>query len=162
MTRNRLAVIFLVVFVDLVGFGMILPLLPFYAQSFGANAELVGLLATAYAAAQFVGAPVLGRVSDRAGFTVNVKCGLRLRATDQLQALCKELIGRHHRIAGRRIGDPQHLVDVTAAVLTRFVPPIGQAAGDRDVADAKTRTIGIVRNNERSVACPEEIWTARP
>jgi MFS transporter, DHA1 family, tetracycline resistance protein len=67
MTRNRLVVIFLIVFIDLVGFGMILPLLPFYAESFGANAELVGLLATAYAAAQFVGAPVLGRLSDRFG-----------------------------------------------------------------------------------------------
>ena len=67
MTRNRLATIFLIVFVDLVGFGMILPLLPFYAESFGASAEVVGLLATAYAAAQFVGAPVLGRLSDRFG-----------------------------------------------------------------------------------------------
>jgi MFS transporter, DHA1 family, tetracycline resistance protein len=67
MTRDRLVVIFLIVFIDLVGFGMILPLLPFYAESFGANAEIVGLLATAYAAAQFIGAPILGRLSDRFG-----------------------------------------------------------------------------------------------
>ena len=67
MSRNRLLVIFLIVFIDLVGFGMILPLLPFYAETFGANAEMIGLLATSYAAAQFFGAPILGRLSDRYG-----------------------------------------------------------------------------------------------
>jgi MFS transporter, DHA1 family, tetracycline resistance protein len=63
----RLVNIFLVVFIDLLGFGLILPLLPFYAGEYGASDFLVGLLAAAYALAQFFGAPFLGRLSDRYG-----------------------------------------------------------------------------------------------
>jgi DHA1 family tetracycline resistance protein-like MFS transporter len=67
MKKSRLLGIFLVVFVDLLGFGLILPLLPFYAESYGASATLVGLLVASYALAQFFGAPLLGRLSDRYG-----------------------------------------------------------------------------------------------
>lgn len=67
MQKARLAAIFLVVFVNLLGFGLILPMLPFYAESFGASATVVGLLVSSYAAAQLIGAPVLGRLSDRHG-----------------------------------------------------------------------------------------------
>lgn len=63
----RLINIFLVVFIDLLGFGLILPLLPFYAGQYGASDFVVGLLAAAYALAQFFGAPFLGRLSDRYG-----------------------------------------------------------------------------------------------
>ena len=59
--------IFLVVFIDLLGFSLILPLLPFYAETFGASPVIIGLLVAAYAAAQFIGAPILGRLSDRYG-----------------------------------------------------------------------------------------------
>lgn len=67
MQRSRLANIFLVVFIDLLGFGLILPLLPYYAGEYGASQFLVGLLVASYAAAQFIGAPLLGRLSDRFG-----------------------------------------------------------------------------------------------
>ncbi len=67
MRNSRLGAIFLVVFVDLLGFGLILPLLPFYAEAYGANELVVGLLVASYAAAQLVGAPILGRLSDRYG-----------------------------------------------------------------------------------------------
>jgi DHA1 family tetracycline resistance protein-like MFS transporter len=65
--RKRLLTIFVIVFVDLLGFGLILPLLPFYADAYDATPFVVGLLAASYAAAQLVGAPVLGRLSDRYG-----------------------------------------------------------------------------------------------
>lgn len=65
--RNRLLTIFLVVFVDLLGFSLILPLLPYYAEAYGANELTVGLLTASYAAAQLIGAPVLGRLSDQRG-----------------------------------------------------------------------------------------------
>jgi DHA1 family tetracycline resistance protein-like MFS transporter len=65
--RRSLLTIFIIVFVDLLGFSLILPLLPFYAEQYGASATLVGLLVAAYAAAQFLGAPILGRLSDRVG-----------------------------------------------------------------------------------------------
>jgi DHA1 family tetracycline resistance protein-like MFS transporter len=67
MRHSRLLPIFLVVFVDLLGFGLILPLLPFYAENYGASAVLIGLLTASYAAAQLIGAPILGRLSDRYG-----------------------------------------------------------------------------------------------
>jgi DHA1 family tetracycline resistance protein-like MFS transporter len=63
----RLLPVFLVVFVDLLGFGLILPLLPYYADSYGASPIVVGLLTASYAAAQLLGAPLLGRLSDRYG-----------------------------------------------------------------------------------------------
>jgi MFS transporter, DHA1 family, tetracycline resistance protein len=68
MTNNkRLASIFLIVFIDLLGFSLILPLLPYFAKTFNANPTVTGLLVASYAAVQFVGAPLLGRLSDRFG-----------------------------------------------------------------------------------------------
>jgi DHA1 family tetracycline resistance protein-like MFS transporter len=67
MDKRRLATIFAVVFVDVIGFGLILPLLPYYATRFGASAFMIGLLTASYPAAQIVGSPILGRLSDRFG-----------------------------------------------------------------------------------------------
>jgi DHA1 family tetracycline resistance protein-like MFS transporter len=67
MKNSHLLPVFLVVFVDLLGFGLILPLLPYYADSYGATPLVVGLLTASYAAAQLLGAPLLGRLSDRHG-----------------------------------------------------------------------------------------------
>ena len=57
----------LTIFVDTVGFGIILPLLPFFAEKFGASPLEVTLLATVYSFSQFVFAPVWGKFSDRFG-----------------------------------------------------------------------------------------------
>jgi len=67
MDRKRLATVFVIVFIDLLGFGLILPLLPFYADAYGATPFVIGLLGASYAAAQLIGAPILGRLSDRYG-----------------------------------------------------------------------------------------------
>lgn len=67
MKTARLINIFIVVFVDLLGFSLILPLLPYYAEKFGASATVIGLLTASYAAATLVGAPLMGRLSDRFG-----------------------------------------------------------------------------------------------
>ena len=64
---SPLLVIFLTVFIDLLGFGIIIPLLPFYAEHFGASALMVGLLSTSFSLAQFLFAPFWGRLSDRIG-----------------------------------------------------------------------------------------------
>ncbi len=66
MTRP-LVVIFLTIFVNLVGFGIIIPLLPFYAESFGASPLTIGLLFAIYSACQLVASPTLGDLSDRHG-----------------------------------------------------------------------------------------------
>ena len=59
--------IFLIVLVDVLGLTIILPLLPFYAQSFGASATQVGLLVSTYAFCQLIAGPILGKLSDHSG-----------------------------------------------------------------------------------------------
>lgn len=61
------ATLWLTLFFDLVGFGIIIPVLPFYATSFGASPGTVTLLSTSFSLAQFAAAPLLGRISDRVG-----------------------------------------------------------------------------------------------
>src|SRR5687768_16652282 len=67
--RGSLLVIFLTVFIDLLGFGMVLPLLPVYARQFGVGEEgwIIGLLMASFSAMQFLFAPLWGRLSDRIG-----------------------------------------------------------------------------------------------
>lgn len=65
--NKRLFSIIFVVFVDLLGFSLILPLLPYYAEKYGATEFVTGLLVASYALMQLIGAPLLGRLSDRYG-----------------------------------------------------------------------------------------------
>ncbi|MFB6129218.1 MAG: MFS transporter [Salinigranum sp.] len=65
--RRALAIVFAVVFVDLLGFGILIPIIPLYAEHFGATEFVAGLLVAAYSITQFVFAPLLGRVSDERG-----------------------------------------------------------------------------------------------
>ena len=65
--RSALGILFLVVFVDLLGFGMVIPVMPLYARQLGAPEVWTGLLSTGYSAMQFVFAPIWGRLSDRIG-----------------------------------------------------------------------------------------------
>jgi MFS family permease len=64
---SPIAVVFLTVVLDLVGFGIVIPLLPFYAESFHATPLQVTLLMACFSAAQFVVAPLMGQLSDRVG-----------------------------------------------------------------------------------------------
>lgn len=65
--KNVLLPIFLIVAVDILGMTIILPLLPFYAEHYGASPQTVGLLITTYALCQLLAGPVLGKLSDRHG-----------------------------------------------------------------------------------------------
>jgi MFS transporter, DHA1 family, tetracycline resistance protein len=62
-----LGLMFMTVFIDLIGFGIIIPLLPLYAEKFGADATTVGLLLMSYSLMQFFFAPMWGRLSDKIG-----------------------------------------------------------------------------------------------
>src|SRR2546428_1036068 len=66
-TRSRLGVIFLTVLIDLIGFGIIMPILPMYAQRFGAQGIGYGALVFVFSAMQFLATALLGRLSDRIG-----------------------------------------------------------------------------------------------
>jgi DHA1 family tetracycline resistance protein-like MFS transporter len=65
--KKQLILIFIFVFLDLLGYSLILPLLPFYASDFGATLALVGLLGTVNGLGQLIAAPIIGRLSDRYG-----------------------------------------------------------------------------------------------
>ncbi len=65
--KNTLLIVFFTVFLDLLGFGILIPLLPYVAEQYGANGFHVGLLMASFSAAQFLFAPLWGRLSDRFG-----------------------------------------------------------------------------------------------
>ncbi|HEX8845350.1 MAG TPA: MFS transporter [Pyrinomonadaceae bacterium] len=69
MKRSPLLVIFITVFIDLVGFGIVIPVLPFYVEgtNFNASTSMVGLLFASYSVMQLIFSPILGRLSDRYG-----------------------------------------------------------------------------------------------
>jgi DHA1 family tetracycline resistance protein-like MFS transporter len=64
---KKILPVFVIILVDLLGLSIIIPLMPLYAARFGANAFVIGLLGATYPAMQFIGAPLLGRLSDRFG-----------------------------------------------------------------------------------------------
>jgi len=66
-SRSPLVIIFVTIFIDLVGFGIVIPVLPLYAERFGASEAVIGILVSSYSAMQFVSAPLLGRLSARIG-----------------------------------------------------------------------------------------------
>jgi len=76
MRKSPLAVIFITVFIDLIGFGIVIPLMPFYAETFGATGAHVGLLLSTYSLMQFLFAPVWGKISDRTGRRPIILLGL--------------------------------------------------------------------------------------
>ncbi len=65
--RSALGILFVIVFVDLLGFGMVIPVMALYAEHLGAPEADIGWLMTAYSAMQFVFTPIWGRLSDRYG-----------------------------------------------------------------------------------------------
>ena len=66
-TQASMLILFFIVFIDLIGFGVIIPLLPFYAEFYQASPATVGLVMATYSFTQFLAAPFWGRLSDRIG-----------------------------------------------------------------------------------------------
>jgi len=67
MKKKSVGIIFLTVLIDLVGFGLILPLIPIYADNFKAGGFFIAVIFTSYSLMQFLFAPLWGRLSDRIG-----------------------------------------------------------------------------------------------
>lgn len=67
MRKPSVLVIFLTVFIDLIGFGIIVPLIPSYSEHFGAHGVVIGVIFASFSAMQFIFAPIWGRWSDRYG-----------------------------------------------------------------------------------------------
>lgn len=84
MYLSRLWVLMLTVFVDMMGFLIVLPLLPFYAKKLGADPTRIGLLVAVFAVAQLATAPLWGRLSDRYGRRPMIITGLVMSAVSYL------------------------------------------------------------------------------
>ena len=67
MKKPSVLVIFLTVFIDLIGFGIVVPLIPVYSRHFGAQGVVIGIIIASFSAMQFLFAPIWGRLSDRHG-----------------------------------------------------------------------------------------------
>jgi MFS transporter, DHA1 family, tetracycline resistance protein len=81
MKKSPLVSILSIVFIDLIGFGMIIPILPLYAQRFQASEWEIGILLASYSFMQFLASPVLGWFSDRYGRKPVLLCSLIGSAT---------------------------------------------------------------------------------
>jgi DHA1 family tetracycline resistance protein-like MFS transporter len=75
-TRSARLILFVTVFIDLLGFGIVIPFLPLFAARLGVAAGGVGAVLAAYSATQFLFAPILGNLSDRVGRRPVLLCGL--------------------------------------------------------------------------------------
>src|SRR5215475_5838170 len=67
MRKPSVLVVFLTVFIDLIGFGIVVPLVPLYSRTFGAHGFVIGVIIASFSAMQFIFAPIWGRLSDRMG-----------------------------------------------------------------------------------------------
>jgi len=128
MKRSPLAIIFITVFIDLIGFGIILPLLPYYAESYGASAILVGLLSTSYSLMQFLFMPIWGRLSDRLGRRPMILLSLMGSSVGFLIfGLAEDLL---FLFVGRMVaGIAGAIVPTTQAYIADITPPENRAKG---------------------------------
>jgi MFS family permease len=67
MRKPSVLIVFLTVFIDLIGFGIVVPLVPLYSRHFGAHGLVIGVIIASFSAMQFIFSPIWGRLSDRYG-----------------------------------------------------------------------------------------------
>jgi multidrug resistance protein len=135
--RSPLVVIFLTVFIDLVGFGIVIPLLPVYARELGASDLTAGLLLATYSFMQFLAAPFWGRLSDKIGRRPVLLISLAASTTGYLLfALSRDLPSLFFSravagIGGANIAVAQaYIADITTeANRTKGMGMIGMAFG---------------------------------
>jgi predicted MFS family arabinose efflux permease len=126
--RPALGILFLVVFIDLLGFGMVIPVMPLYAERLGASEAWVGLLSSGYSAMQFVFAPVWGRLSDRVGRRPVLLVSIAMTA---LAFLLYGLSGSFALLLLSRLfaGAATANIAIAQAYVADVTPPEGRARG---------------------------------
>ena len=126
--RSALGILFVVVFVDLLGFGMVIPVMPLYAERLGASEAWTGLLSTGYSAMQFVFAPIWGRLSDRIGRRPVLLASIAMTA---LAFLLYGLAGSFVVLLLSRLfaGAATANIAIARAFVADVTPPEGRAKG---------------------------------
>jgi multidrug resistance protein len=128
IVRSPLVLMALTIFIDFTGFGLVIPLLPFWAEHLGANSFGVGLILTSYALAQFLCTPVLGALSDRYGRKRVIMISLGIEVISfALTGLARSLpLLLLARVAG---GIGASNIGSAQAVVSDVTPPEKRAAG---------------------------------
>jgi DHA1 family tetracycline resistance protein-like MFS transporter len=147
MKIARLINIFIVVFVDLLGFSLILPLLPYYAEKFGATPAVIGLLTASYAATSLVGAPLMGRLSDRFGRRIILLLSVAGTFVGFLLLAFAEPIG--HSLAGLAASTAINVFVLGVLFLSRSVD--GLTGGNITVAQAYISDITDEKNRAKGL-----------
>jgi predicted MFS family arabinose efflux permease len=126
--RSALGILFVVVFVDLLGFGMVIPVMPLYAERLGASEIWTGLLSTIYSLMQFVFAPIWGRLSDRIGRRPVLLASIAMTA---LAFLMYGLAGSFTVLVLSRAfaGAATANIAIARAFVADVTPPEGRAKG---------------------------------
>ncbi len=131
-SKRSLAALFAVIIIDLIGFGIVVPILPYYAKSFDTSPLVLGLLLAVYPAFQFVFSPIWGRLSDRVGRKpVMLATVLGSAGALALLGLSDSLLGL---FAGRILGG---VFGANISVATAYVADVTRE-------DERTRWMGMV------------------
>lgn len=128
MKRSPLVIILMSVFIALVGFGIVIPLIPVYAERYGASGMEVGLLIMIYSLMQFIFAPIAGRLSDRIGRRPVIIAALMLTAASYaLFAMADSLLMLFVSRALAGLGGAD--ITVAQAYIADVTPPEKRARG---------------------------------
>jgi MFS family permease len=168
-------VLFLIVFVDLVGFGLVIPLLPFYGERFGASPQQITILVAVYSLMSMLAAPLWGRVSDRIGRRPVLIVSMAAAAVAYLWlglASALWMLFAARSLAGLCAGNiaaaQAYIADVTtpenrargmgmigAAFGLGFIigPALGGFVAGNDLATADLRTPGLIAAGLSAAAC---------
>jgi len=128
MRRSPLAIILTTVFIALIGFGIVIPLIPVYAEKYGASGMHVGMLIMVYSLMQFIFAPIFGRLSDKIGRRPVLIGALLLTSASYIlfaMAHSLEMIFLSRILAGLGGAD----ITVAQAYIADVTPPEKRARG---------------------------------
>ena len=152
MPRRQIAQLLLFVFIDVIGYSLFFPLLPYYAEQFGAGAYLVGLMIAANAAAQFMAAPIVGRLSDRFGRRPLIMVSILGTMLSFLLLALIEPVSRYLASNLNLLWGDQHLAARTAgwAVFLLFFCRILDGAAGGNVSLARAYISDITTEERRA------------
>src|SRR5436853_139042 len=132
MRKASLLVLFLTVFIDLIGFGMVIPFLSYYARVYGASGVTVGAIVGVYSIMQFFFAPVWGRLSDRIASRTRRKSAARPLRRIAVVDRADDRALRPRRIENaRHDGAQRNPAAVRSARVARDVASSAAVRGDR-------------------------------
>ena len=131
MQRTQFLNIFVLVVILLMGFGLIVPIMPFFAAQYGANELMVGLIVATYAAGQFLGAPLVGRLSDRMGRRPMLALTMAGTVLSFLLLGLAEILGKQYLLAFPAESAAENTQHLNAVVLgvTFFTRLLGGLSG---------------------------------